>query len=46
MVKPIFGENTCFLNFFQEKKVNLFTKILCVIFHVKHKTLPSLAVLI
>ena len=51
VVKPILGENTCFFNFLQQYiKVNLVAKTmqsayLCVIFHVKYKKLPFLAVL-
>ena len=42
--------NTFFFNFFQQQKLNLVAKImqstyLCVIFHVKLKKLPFLAVL-
>ena len=51
MLKSFLGENTCFFNFIQQQiKVNLGAKImqnayLCVIFHVKLKKLPFLAVL-
>ena len=49
VVKPILGENTC-LQLFSTIKVNFVAKImqsayLCVIFHVKHKKWPFLAVL-
>ena len=42
VVKPIFGENTCFFQLSSTLKVNLVAKIvqsayLCVIFHLKHK---------
>ena len=50
MVKPIFGENTCLFQLPSTIKVNIVAKImqrvyLCVIFHVKHKKLPFIAVL-